>query len=148
MLMQVSLCQFVDVRSTVNALGNGRELTGRNGEVEQTVLVAHPLLHAPFDVQLALRALVLIQFRVQFGEILVGIVLARVVVANLEEAVHAARILRQSLSQLLAEGRRIHLRSRIANNGCVHREKRVREQRKQRGVGLVIIPVAHSTPLT
>lgn len=130
----------------MDALGNGRELTGRNGEVEQTVLVAHPLLHAPFGVQLALRVLVLIQLRAQFGEILVGIVLARVVVANLEEAVHAARVLRQSLSQLLAEGRRIHFRSRIADNGCVHREKRVREERKQRGVGLVVIPTMQSTP--
>ena len=146
--MQVSLGQFANSRGAVDALGNGRELTGRNGEVEQAVLVAHPLLHALLNIQMALRVLVLIQFRAQFGEILVGIVLARVVVANAEEAVHTVRVLRQSLAQLLAEGRRIHLRSRIANNGCVHREKRVREQRKQRGIGLVIIPTVQPTPST
>lgn len=55
----------------MNALGDGRELAGGNGEVEQSVPLAHPLLDATLDVQVALGVFVLIQLCAQFGEIFV-----------------------------------------------------------------------------
>ena len=106
----------------MNALGNRRELTGGNGEVEQTILIAYPMLHAPFNIKMALRVFVLIKFFVQFGKVLIGVILARMIVANAEETVHTASILRKSLPQLFTEGCRIHLRSCITNNSGIHRE--------------------------